>query len=505
MHTDNKSISELKTTLISQWDIKCFIDLGDITVSPQQIYQTFNKHYQSTFKSDDRLVFYTSHVIPDSLLIHLYRATTLIDISNFFILLCTPHDLSKKLSDIANTYVTDLSPFQTLTVPNLKDTNELLENYVLPDTVCPLPWMHLEITHGGAIRPCCVYQGTVGNIKDQSLRDTFNDNAMSLLRNKLLTGEKPSGCKICWANEQQGLTSNRTQHVKLLKKSLVTEFLSEPKIVSLDLKPGNTCNFKCRICGPESSSLHANEISQLLKINTVPPVDWINHDHCIDQLINLLPDLKNIDMYGGEPFLIKRFDSLLITAVKQGHAKNIRLHYNTNGSVYPQQLIPHWQHFQHVDIQVSIDNIGKRFELERGGTWSAVEQNIKKMLDLNLSNLTISIMPTINIMNVFYIGELVDWAKSLGLNVNPLYVYHPAEFSIKNLTKDAKELITKKYQNHDWPELSSILETINNCPDSNGISFVNKTRHFDSIRQENFAETHPEIANAMGYVYNKDL
>jgi hypothetical protein len=114
-------------------------------------------------------------------------------------------------------------------------------------------------------------------------------------------------------------------------------------------------------------------------------------------------------------------------------------------------------------------------------------------------------MPTINIMNVFYIGELVDWANSINLKINPLYVHHPKEFSIKNLTKSAKELLTKKYQNHSWPEFKNILETINNCPDNDGLLFANKTQYFDSIRHENFAETHPEIANAMGYVYNKDL
>jgi MoaA/NifB/PqqE/SkfB family radical SAM enzyme len=222
--------------------------------------------------------------------------------------LCTTHDISKLVADTASTYSTDPVPFQTLTVPTLSNTKMLLENYVLPETVCPLPWMHLEINHNGSIRPCCVFQDTVGNIKEQDLCNTFNNSDMTALRNEFLTGGTPSGCKICWDNEKQGLTSNRSYHVNLLKKSLVTEFLSDPKITSIDLKPGNTCNFKCRICGPESSSLFADETNRFLKINSPVSDQWVDNNECVGQLTKLLPTLKNVDMYGGEPFLIKKFN-----------------------------------------------------------------------------------------------------------------------------------------------------------------------------------------------------
>ena len=114
-------------------------------------------------------------------------------------------------------------------------------------------------------------------------------------------------------------------------------------------------------------------------------------------------------------------------------------------------------------------------------------------------------MPAINIMNVFYIDELLNWAKSLNLKVNPIYVHSPTEFSIKSLTKSAKEILTTKYQNYDWPEIRNILDSINSYPDNNGKEFVDKTRYFDNIRNENFSKTHPEIAKAMGYVYNNNL
>jgi MoaA/NifB/PqqE/SkfB family radical SAM enzyme len=498
-------IKDLHDTLSTTQNVKLFVDLSSITGSPQALYQLLHKHYQQVFEPSDRLVFYTSHPIPCELLTHLYRATNLIDISNCFILLCTPQNVLNDVIDTAKIYSTDSVPFDTLIVPSLHDTRELLDQYTLPDTICPLPWMHLEIKHDGLISPCCVFQGVVGNINNEKIQDVFNNQSMASIREDFLKGKKHPGCNLCWNKENQGLTSDRTYHVRLLKSELLTKFLSEPTITSLDIKPGKTCNFKCRICGPQASSLHVSERDQFLKINSVPTENWIDNDDYINQLINLLPNLKNIDMYGGEPFLIKKFNLILKTAIDKNYAGGIRLHYNTNGSIYPQNLIEHWKHFQHIDIQVSIDNIGQRFELERGGSWHDVENNIKKMLALDLPSVNISIMPAISIMNVFYIGELLEWAKSLELPVNPIYVSYPEEFSIKNLTKNAKEILTNKYKNHSWPEIKNILSTINSTPDSSGLEFIKKTQYFDSIRKENFSNSHPEIANAMGYVYNKNL
>jgi MoaA/NifB/PqqE/SkfB family radical SAM enzyme len=365
--------------------------------------------------------------------------------------------------------------------------------------------MHLEIDHSGSVRPCCVFDGIVGSIGTQTIKEVFDNHSMISLRHDFIEGKKPEGCHRCWTNEISGLTSNRQFHVNLLKKDLLTSAMIDPKITSVDIKPGNTCNFKCRICNPQNSSMYAIEQAQYLKIPVQVSADWVSQDQNIDQLIELLPTLNNIDMYGGEPFLIKKFNLFLEEAVAHNHAHHIRLHYNTNGSIFPTQLVEYWKHFQSIDIQISIDNIKERFELERGGKWTDVENNIKQMSLIGLPNLKISIMPAINVMNVFYIGELLEWANQLGLPVNPIYVHVPHEFSIKNLTKHAKEILNKKYQNCQWPEMQNILKTINTEPNNDGALFIDTTRHFDMLRNENFAKTHPEIANAMGYVYNKDL
>jgi radical SAM protein with 4Fe4S-binding SPASM domain len=492
------SIEQLEQALSEQYVLKCFVDLADLSVSPTAAYKQFQSCYQEEFANNDRLVFYTTDVVSDKLLQHLYQAADLIDISKFFVLICSPYDICKQATSIDSTL------FQTLKI-ELEETDKLQDNFFVSDTLCPLPWQHLEVSAQGEIHPCCVSSQDIGNINTVSLKDAFYNNKMSALRQDFLDGKQPDGCKHCWRTEDKGLISNRKYHVGLLKKQLLTIDLDNPTIKSLDIKPGNTCNFKCRICGPKASSLFAEELKKFSNIS-IKTVNWAESDSkTINKIIELLPTLTNIDMYGGEPFLIKPLLRLAKSAVDQGSAKNIRLHYNSNGSIYPEKFVDHWKKFKHVDIHFSIDNIGTRFELERGGSWHQVDSNINRLINLKLPNIKISVMPAISIMNIFYIDELLQWANNLSLPVNPLYVTSPIGFDLKHLTADAKNLIIDKFQTHPWPEMENIVNYIKSAPDSDGQEFIKLCRHFDHLRNQNFADSHPEVAKAMGYVYNKTL
>ncbi len=115
----------------------------------------------------------------------------------------------------------------------------------------------------------------------------------------------------------------------------------------------------------------------------------------------------------------------------------------------------------------------------------------------------ISIMPTVSVMNVLYINEVFEWAALHNFQVFVNYVTKPQEFSISNLTPEAKELIYKTHKDSKWSEIKNIVNSLTSTPDTNGVSFCKTTAMFDSIRNENFADHHSEIAKAMGYVYNK--
>jgi radical SAM protein with 4Fe4S-binding SPASM domain len=495
---------QLVEFLNNKYSVKGVVDLAELSESPGTAYQFFYKIYQTNFESNDRIVLYTSQEIPDDFLRHLIQTVNFADISNWFILICTPLDISQQLVDSVQKYSSDSVVFKNFKV-DLEQTKSFKNSYHLPDTICAIPWMNLEIRSNGMITPCCLTRGlSLGNIKHNTLIDAFDNDAVKKLRHELRSGERPEVCNRCWYPESNGVSSNRTRNFERLKKQFLLNYLDKPAVVSLDLRFNNTCNFKCRICNSDRSSLFAAEENKFLGVKIAPQQNWSESDQFLDQVIDKLPELTNLDMTGGEPFLIKKFANVLHMAVEQGHAKNIRLHYNSNGSVWPEELITHWPYFKEVNIHFSIDAIGKRFELERGGSWQAVEQNILRIKNLKLPNMTFTISPAVSIMNAYYIDEVYDWAQKHNFQLLVGYVTFPKEFDLKNLTKEAQQLIFDKFQNHPEIEIQNMLALISSAQPTENKAFVKRIKWFDSVRQENFADSHPEIANAMGYVYNKN-
>jgi MoaA/NifB/PqqE/SkfB family radical SAM enzyme len=488
------------------YSIVCFVDLAEITKSPSVVFKLFRDCYKESYAHNERLVLYSSQCPSNKLLDHVQKAASIIDISNDFILICCPHNIANTLADLGKKYGFD-TPIQN-NVIDINSESILTDDFYVADTVCPEPWSHLEINNQGHIRPCCVQTDTVGNIQKDQLIDIFHGSAMLELRNNLLNGVQVSGCSKCWSTETAGLLSERQRHLNLQAKEFYTEWIDNPKICSLDVKPGNVCNFKCRICGPSASSLYANELltytidpDTAIQIkNNISEGKWADTEFFSLQLESLLPQLTNLDLYGGEPFLLKQLPIILQKAIDLNVAKNIRLHFNSNGSIFPKNLIPLFEQFKEVDIALSIDNIGQQFELERGGVWKDVEKNIVDFVSLNQNNICVYLYPTINIQNVLYIDELLDWASQIGIELTYNLLHYPHYLNISNMTESAKKLVIDRFSNSKHPILQTIANQVCNSKGSDGSDFVQHMREYDRRRSEDLRLTHKEIAHAMGYV-----
>ena len=480
---------------LHNYNFLVFSDLSTELVSPSTLINTLNAVKKEVFEPNDRIVFYTSHRPSKQVLDHLHKCIELLDVSGFFCVLCCPQDIKQ---DIDN-YIDPISVVQI----GLADTAPLPMDFYMPNTVCPLPWMHLEIKHNGDVYPCCVSQFPVASALDTDLDSIMLGDRMSQLRSDFVAGKQPADCKHCWAVEQQGQQSNRQWHVKHYGREFYLNYFNNIKIRSLDLKPGNTCNFKCRICNPVSSSLFADELNSQRK-NQIKITDntarWVEYnDYTWDQLQKLLPNIENLDFYGGEPFLVKEISKLLISAIEQGYSQQMRLHFNSNGSVFPDKLIPILEQFKSVDIALSIDNIGQRFELERGGQWEEVEKNILNFYQLDSTKFTTYIMPTVNIQNVYYLDELFAWANNHQIRVTVNFLNDPDWANINNLTPAAKQLVIDKFIQSEHKELQLLAVRVKTSVGNDGTEFVHQMKRFDRIRSQDFGLTHKEIAQAMGY------
>ena len=71
-------------------------------------------------------------------------------------------------------------------------------------TLCYLPFMHLEASAIGDVKPCCMTEGPVlddngepYNLSSCTLKEAFNSNHMKGMRAEFLAGKKPTNCKKC--------------------------------------------------------------------------------------------------------------------------------------------------------------------------------------------------------------------------------------------------------------------------------------------------------------------
>ena len=92
------------------------------------------------------------------------------------------------------------------------------------------------------------------------------------------------------------------------------------------------------------------------------------------ELDSIMENIDLMEFTGGEPMMIQEQFDLLKSAVKNGHSKNIKVHYNTNGTHYVQDAIDNiWPNFKTVELAFSIDDIGEKFEYQRyGANWNEV-------------------------------------------------------------------------------------------------------------------------------------
>ena len=396
----------------------------------------------------------------------------------------------------------------------------------LPDSICMLPWISIEASPMGTARPCCLAREDITGIdlRQHTLQDAYTSEYMQNMRRQMRAGEKPATCKLCWDEEAAGRDSKRIHSRTRLKELYQqVDWMNDTpdQLWFLDLKLGNICNLKCRICGSWSSSKWAaEELAYMPKDfdkKTHIAYKWLKQGKWPEEspgfwenLKTLLPQIKYFEFTGGEPWMIQEHWDLLQYAADNGYSQNIDIHYNTNGT---QELGPHtqvWSKFGRVDIAFSIDNVDKRFEYERyGADWELANKIIDDThfaRSIDSPNITTQLCFTINIQNVYYLDELLNWADTKPFDSIYFNMMHsPDHMSIQRMTPAAKELVLTKLRSICWggkfyqDEIDNVVKFIENGSGSDGEEFLFKMQRTDAHRKQNFMDTHLEIAKAMGY------
>lgn len=392
------------------------------------------------------------------------------------------------------------------------------------DKFCVLPWISLEASPIGTVRPCCLAEDEVtdelGNkykLIASDLGEIQNSNYMQNLRQEFLDGKKPQTCRKCWNEERAGRTSKRMHTLNRLKHVVDNQpWTADAKpLLFLDLKLGNICNLKCRICGSWSSSTFAaeevkyeskNSIHyQMLKDGAWPR----ENQHFWTQLDSVIDQVRYIEFTGGEPFMIREHFQLLESMVEKGIAGNVEIHYNTNGTQYPEHAEEIWKNFKTVEIAFSIDDIGPRFEYQRAGAhWDEVNENINKFREMRArnTNIQLQVCSTVNVFNVMYLEDLALWIDLQDFDFVYWNMLHEAYYlSVGTLSQTAKDLATQRLESADVgephkSEFKNIIDFMRRGATlSDGNILRMKVKDLDWKRKQDLREHHSELAEAIGY------
>jgi MoaA/NifB/PqqE/SkfB family radical SAM enzyme len=285
----------------------------------------------------------------------------------------------------------------------------------------------------------------------------------------------------------------------------------------LDLKLGNICNLKCRICGSWSSSTFATEEVQqldpsqkrysfhydMLRRGQWPRENaqfWQQIDHLVDQI-------RYIEFTGGEPFMIDQHFDLLQGIVDRGRAGQVEIHYNTNGTQWPQRGPDIWRHFRTVEVAFSIDDVGERFEYQRtNARWPDVNHNLHQFRDLRSQhpNIQLQCCSTVNVFNVMYLEELADWIDDQAFDFVYWNMLHEAQYlsvaSMPNLAKQVAQqrlsqaVVSPQHQQ----EFARIQDFMILGTSLDGQQLREHIQLLDKRRGSSLLNTHPELARAIG-------
>lgn len=403
------------------------------------------------------------------------------------------------------------------------------EEFLLKEskTFCIYPWIHLHAYPTGEAYPCCHAEmgvGQIGNCREQTLKEIWNNPAQRQLRLDMLNETKNPTCGRCYEQEEAGFFSGRKSankhhghHIHEILNTDETGHQDGFALTYWDIRFSNLCNLRCRSCGHIFSSQWYQDQIKLAgdhwgKQNK--PLNYAGRTatDIWEQLLPHLDYVEQIYFAGGEPLLMDEHYHILEELERRGRF-DVRLIYNTNFTevrLKDRYVFDYWKKFKSVAVGASLDAMGPRAEYIRKGTdWFQVEENRRRMM-VTCPNVDFYISPTLSIMNAWHLPDFhKDWVskgllKPQDLNVNILQ--DPLHYRIDIAPAAYKAVLIKKFTEHlEWLKdrdplqratvgFESAINFLKANDNSNLIGrFWDKTKELDGIRNESILDVIPEL------------
>lgn len=247
---------------------------------------------------------------------------------------------------------------------------------VAPPELCAVPFTHFYVNEVGVSYPCCELVLGVGSNQDEfagvairgreDLPRAWNSPLQRSLRKQMLAGQSPAACQICRNSERVGANSlkqifaPRVPDAMRIARRMDAEgnLPLEPQV--FDFRLGNLCNLKCRMCHPRFSVGLVPEFTEFWEkdFSEFREVSWFKREGFLAEMAAFCTGVRELQVMGGEPFVIPEFPELLRELIRTGIAPKIRLLVTSNGTRVREEILELFPHFAAVGIDFSLDGVG---------------------------------------------------------------------------------------------------------------------------------------------------
>ncbi len=355
---------------------------------------------------------------------------------------------------------------------------------------CPLRWTYMQVDlEHGRVKACC--KTPFVRIERSELRSLgvaamFNAPYFQDRRREMLSGVWHSDCDSCWTQEQLGLLSyRRAESNREPHRSAAVEIgehrtvdAARPKEIEFILS--TLCDLKCSYCGPDFSSAWVADIKTSGPLAVLPeqadlaPACEGFRETFWEWFDTILEGVDYVQFNGGEPLIQPEFYAAMDRLAASPHAMQVGIisNLNTPSRMFSKfrSLLPRWMERHWFRLGVSQDSVGQRAEYIRHGLqWDRFDQNLRMLLD-EFKTLQVRIAPTMNILNVTSIQDLLVYLDSLAneygprISVTPSIVMAPDFLSPFVLPPEYSRYLEEAILFLDkvgrWPEVGTRLREI---------------------------------------------
>jgi sulfatase maturation enzyme AslB (radical SAM superfamily) len=373
---------------------------------------------------------------------------------------------------------------------------------------CSAPFVHQYIHSNEAERLCCSAEnnGPLSDTTELNLANRWSSAYQQDIRTQFLNNQKPAHCRNCFNRESTGGKSDRMmyneRYIKDLKPNVKTGNEHNSPI-DLDIRAGNLCNLKCRMCTPLASSQLQKEAQQYEILHDIIGKGDILTTAVLEDPANLEFIIKNtqhgkrIKFLGGEPTIMPEVDQILDWLIKLNYL-DVPLHFTTNCTNNAPKFINKIRQFHDVSFNYSIDGVGSVLEYIRAPVrFDTVKTVLPQYQAISKRNSEIHF--TLQALNLFNVQATVEWADSHNIKVMPELLRGPRWASVRTIPWQIRQ-----------PELQRLCEVLQSSPSAHKMIPVLKealddpvelateqladaTRRFDQARDQHIRDYIPEI------------